>query len=251
MAPDTPTAAWTPYCGVGPGPAELAGRWNLDPLVLGSLAALAVAYVLRWRRGAGAQDYAFAAAVAALLVAFVSPLCALSSALFSARVAHHVAVVAVAAPLLAFGLPRSLVPAAPLRATVALHAVLLWLWHAPSPYAWALSSDAGYWLMEATLLGSAFVLWAAVRRAHALPAAAALLATLVQTGLLGALITFAGRPVYAPHARTAQAWGLTPLADQQLAGVIMWAPMAGLYLVAALALVERALRPARPGAAAA
>jgi len=53
-------------------------------------------------------------------------------------------------------------------------------------------------------------------------------------GLLGALITFAGAPLYAPHAVSTLAWGLTPLEDQQLAGLIMWAPAAVFYLAAAL-----------------
>jgi len=53
-------------------------------------------------------------------------------------------------------------------------------------------------------------------------------------GLLGALITFAGTPLYAPHAVSTLAWGLTPLEDQQLAGLVMWAPAAALYLAAAL-----------------
>ncbi len=58
-------------------------------------------------------------------------------------------------------------------------------------------------------------------------------------GLLGALITFAARPLYAPHFLTTLAWGLEPLEDQQLAGLIMWAPAAGFYLAAALFIAGR------------
>src|SRR5690606_23249383 len=79
----------------------------------------------------------------------------------------------------------------------------------------------------------------AVLRASAPAAVAALLATMVQMGLLGALITFAGQPLFAPHLTTTAAWGLTPLADQQLAGLIMWAPAAGVYLLSALVLLGR------------
>jgi len=53
-------------------------------------------------------------------------------------------------------------------------------------------------------------------------------------GLLGAVLTFAGQAVYEPHAYSTLAWGLTPLEDQQAAGLIMWAPAAALYLAAAL-----------------
>jgi putative membrane protein len=51
--------------------------------------------------------------------------------------------------------------------------------------------------------------------------------------LLGAILTFTDRPLYTPHLLTTQAWGLTPLADQQLAGAIMWVP-AGVIMAAAV-----------------
>jgi putative membrane protein len=53
-------------------------------------------------------------------------------------------------------------------------------------------------------------------------------------GLLGALITFAPRPLYPPHFATTYAWGIPPLADQQLGGVIMWIP-AGVLMAAGFA----------------
>ncbi len=58
------------------------------------------------------------------------------------------------------------------------------------------------------------------------PAAAmgAILATTVLRGLLGALITFAARPLYEPHFASTPGWGVAPLENQQLAGILMWAP---------------------------
>ncbi len=50
-------------------------------------------------------------------------------------------------------------------------------------------------------------------------------------GFLGALITFASRPFYAPHLLTTAAWRLTPLQDQQLGGAIMWVPGCIVFLV--------------------
>ena len=72
---------------------------------------------------------------------------------------------------------------------------------------------------------------------------------MVQMGLLGALITFAARPLYAPHWLTTQDWGLSPLDDQQLAGLIMWAPGSLVYLFAAVAILYRSLGPAAGRAA--
>jgi putative membrane protein len=93
--------------------------------------------------------------------------------------------------------------------------------------------------MQVSLLGSAIGFWRAVRAAPVPAAVAGLLATMVQMGLLGALLTFAGRPLYACHAITTQPWGLTPLEDQQLAGLIMWVPGGAIYLAAALRLAHR------------
>src|SRR3546814_11484875 len=88
--------------------------------------------------------------------------------------------------------------------------------------------------MQLSLLASAAAFWGALRRVSSPTAILLLLAMMVQMGLLGALITFAGAPLYAPHYATTMVWGLTPLEDQQLAGLIMWAPAAAFYLGAAL-----------------
>jgi putative membrane protein len=228
-------AIWTPYCGVGATPVDLALRWNLDPVLL---ATFAVAAVMLWRRRSGVAGWS---ALALAAVIFVSPLCALSSALFAARTVHHVLLVAAVAPLAAWALPKTR-PGGLLASTL-LATVVFWAWHAPGAYAWALSSDAAYWLMQLSLGGAAVAFWMAVRAARMLPAVAALLVSTVQMGLLGAILTVADRPFYAPHATTTFAWGLSPLADQQAAGLIMWAPAASIYLGVALWMTWRALGP--------
>jgi putative membrane protein len=243
---------WIPYCGEAPGPEVWLTRWNLDPVLGVALLLLAIAlwYPAAWQqvgaqRRRGALRWAFAVTV----LLYVSPLCALSSAFFTVRVVHHMALVLVIAPLLAFGLEPWLrrLPAPPWTCT-AIAAVAFWTWHAPAPYAAALSSVTMYALMQITLVGSATAFWLAMRRAGPAVALAAILATTVQMGLLGALITFAVRPLYAPHFASTLAWGISPLHDQQLAGIVMWAPGSIAYLVAAMWIgwhwlrAERALR---------
>lgn len=234
------TQIWSPYCGVAPAPAELLARWNLDPVVLvllliGSMAAL--------RLPKAERSYAWAA-VGVMAIAFVSPLCALSSALFSARVVHHVLLVGLAAPLIARALSSQpwRAPGGPLSWTL-IHGAVFWLWHSPPAYAAALSSDLLYWVMQASLLGSAWAFWASLQRVSAPTAVGALLLSMVQMGLLGALITFAGQPLFAPHLLSTAAWGLSAHEDQQLAGLIMWAPASAIYLGAALARLGRMLGP--------
>lgn len=230
---------WTPYCGAGPSPTEIWSRWNFDPLLLGALS-LMVAWL--WLAAPSRRGLALAA-VAVLFVSFVSPLCALSSALFSARTAHHVLLTSLAAPMMAWALPRPRASRS-LAAATLVFAGAFWLWHVPALYEAALSNRGVYWLMQASMLASAMIFWRAVRAAPAPAAVAALLATTVQMGLLGALLTFMPRALYAPHALTTAPWGLSPLDDQQLAGLVMWIPPAGVYLAAALALLGRQLRGA-------
>lgn len=233
---------WTPYCGRAPVPEELLSRWNLDPALIAGLAAIVAVYVFFMRDLPPRQRTFFAGAIVLLLILFVSPFCALTSALFSARIVHHALLVSAAAWLLVVSLPDHVIPErlrVSLISATFVQADVFWLWHAPPLYAWALSSDAAYWLMQATILLSACAFWAAIRRASAPAAVMALLATMVQMGLLGALITLVPTPLYAPHFLSTQAWGLSPLEDQQLAGLIMWAPAAGIYLVAALVLAGR------------
>lgn len=235
-----------PYCGAGPGPAEAWSRWNTDPLLLTGLALLLGWALLRPASRRGMALLAWSV----LVVAFVSPLCALSSALFAARTLHHVLLIGVAAPLLALALRDGTRRRAGawLSLALPLHVVILWLWHAPPAYAAALSGDAVYWGMQATLLGSALVFWAAAlgRRDEAWPYVSGLLAMMAQMGLLGALITFAPAALYAPHLATTQAWGFSPLQDQQLAGLIMWVPASLIYLLAALVRAGRWLDEAAP-----
>lgn len=241
---------WIPYCGAAPLPAELMARWNFDPLLLAGCALAVVTYGYAFHDAPSRRRTRFAAAMVAIVFLYISPFCALGSALFSARVVHHVALTVVVAPLLVAAVPSErLRIRGSLAAWTGMQAAVFWVWHAPPVYGWALSGDAAYWLMQATLLLSAAGFWAAARRAAAPAAAAALLATTVQMGLLGALITFAGTPLYAPHVLGTAAWGYSPLQDQQLAGLIMWVPAAGLYLGAALLLVHRWLAESRTAAA--
>lgn len=232
------------YCGPAPVPDDIWARWNFDPLLMALLGFLALAL----GRGRSSNARAGWTAIALMAVIFVSPLCALSSALFSARVLHHVLLVGAVAPLLALAFPVWRVGSPPLAALVATSAVILWLWHAPGLYAWGLSSVPAYFLMQVSLLGSAWLMWRAIL-SPATPSGAALVAlvaTIGQMGLLGALIVFAPGPLYAVHLASTAPWGLDPLADQQLAGLLMWVPAILPYLGVGLWLAWSSLRRSEP-----
>jgi cytochrome c oxidase assembly factor CtaG len=131
-----------------------------------------------------------------------------------------------------------------------LHAVAIWLWHAPKLYQATLSSETMHTVQHVSFLGTALLFWWALL--HGVPSRLArpatviyLFTTAVHTSLLGALLTFAPRLWYPLYDATTAPWGLTPLEDQQLAGVIMWVPAGLSYLIAALALAATWLREPR------
>ena len=239
-----------PYCGTAPVPAELWSRWNFDPALL--LALLAMLAVLLGAARKPARQWTHAIAWhpslhgwAALTLGLITPLCGLSVALFSARVAQHMWLVLVAAPLLALGtMPRMPGMAGPGTAA-GVFAAALWVWHLPAAYSATFTSDITYWVMHITLTGSAVLLWSTLfdaRNHNIVARLAAAFGTLLQMGLLGAIITFAPRMLYSQHLASAPVWGLRPLEDQQLGGLIMWVPgcvaLTGIVLVLVLQLVR-------------
>lgn len=226
------------YCGPAPGPAELLWRWNLDPAAMAAVVLFAL-WAARSRSGV--------TATLVLALTLISPLCALSSALFSARVAHHILLVAVAAPLLALARPARGPVSVGLPFLAATAA--LWLWHAPLPYDAALGHVGLYWLMQASLLGTAFLFWQAAFSRPGGSGAPWVLFAYMAMGLLGALLTFAPEPLYGAHRLGPLLWGMEPLADQQLGGLIMWVPAGLPFAVWGAMLARRAWR-AMGGAAA-
>ncbi|MFX0546574.1 cytochrome c oxidase assembly protein [Roseovarius sp. S1116L3] len=218
------------YCGAPPPPADLWASWNLDPVLIAALAVLTV--VLRHKPTG-------LAAVAVMVLAFVSPLCALSSALFSARVVHHVLLVAVAAPLLAFTFRAR--AAGGIALPFVASTLVLWGWHHPLSYDAALSNMGVYWMMQLSLLGTAIWFWWAVFTAEHAPIDRLffVIGGFAQMGMLGAILTFAPSPLFAAHAFAPFEWGLTPLRDQQLGGLIMWVPAGIPYALAAAMMARR------------
>lgn len=228
-------AVFVPYCGSPPVPGSQS--WNFDPALLSFLvAALAVGILLAGRSEQSNRDRAlFVSGWIILGLAFVSPLCNISVALFSARVFQHMAVTFVAAPLLARGVLGSCGGRTPLPGSIAAICTItftacFWFWHSPRAYDETLQSNLVYWLMHLTLLGAALAFWATVLWSRGLIAFSLLSAIGLQMSLLGALLTFADKPLYVVHAFTTTPWGLNWIQDQQLGGLLMWVP-AGLLLV--------------------
>jgi putative membrane protein len=246
-------SGFVPYCGLPP----LPGRetWNTDPILISALVGLAIVYAAGCR-GKGApskrQQTYFAAGFFITLAALITPLCNLSVALFSARVSQHIVLTLIAAPLLALGRPeRALAALLPRLKESKLwdgrlamvigggaYAVALWTWHMPGPYDETLRNNYVYWAMHITTIGAALLLWHGLLLQNAKHSCAALIVgfgTGVQMSLLGAVLSLAPRPMFVVHFTTTWSWGLTPLQDQQLGGIIMWVPAGLLFAIYSLA----------------
>lgn len=246
--------------------------WAL-PFVLGVGLAYGVGLFSLWRRaGAGhgvrpSQAVCFGCSWAVLIIALLSPLDELSSVFFSAHMAQHELLMLVAAPLFVLGAPYRVIihaiperfrsaAAGPLRAiglssfwrvlttpviVLSLQLIVLSVWHVPGLFEAALQNEGVHTLQHALFFGSAVLFWWTLiaGRYGAIGYGVGLLfvfMTALHGGTLGALIMVARRTWYPSHAERTAAAGADALADQQLAGLLMWVPGGLLLLAAALAL---------------
>ena len=105
----------------------------------------------------------------------------------------------------------------------------------------ALRYEWAHWLQHLSFLVTAMFFWwttlDGLLRGRARAGSIALLfATALHTALLGVLISLAPGQLFPTQSVAAEQWGLTPMLDQQVAGLIMWIPGGVGYAVAALAL---------------
>ena len=251
--------------------------WSWDPLMSVSLAVSAGLYgrglVRLWRTPGGRravrpwQVAAFGSGWLTLVLALLSPLDVLSDVLFSAHMSQHELLMVVAAPLMVLGRPfvvmlwafgpdrrqriagwtRSPSAAGAWRTATGpltvwlLHAVALWVWHAPLLYEAAVTSEAVHIVQHLSFFGTAALFWWAIvhgrygRMGYGV-AVLFVFTTALHSGALGALFTFGSQVMYPLYAARSAIYGVSALQDQQLAGLIMWIPFSLTFLIVGLAL---------------
>ena len=261
-------------------PAQLWRAWTLEPAVVALLLATAAVYVvgiIRLRRapgGAGAvtglEVAAFTAGWVVTAAALVSPIDAAGGALFSAHMVQHELLMIVAAPLLVAGMPlpalvwaapgalrrmqpltrtaaRALTWASEASVAWALHAAAIVMWHVPVLFDAAVHHDAVHAAQHFSFFGTALLFWWGLLRGRDARAGygiavLSVFTTAVYTSVIGALLTVAPNAWYSAYAVSPTSWGVTPLEDQQLGGLIMWVPGSIVYTVVGLWLFAAWLR---------
>jgi putative membrane protein len=221
----------------------------------------------------------FASGWLVIALSLLTPLHALGGRSFTAHMIEHELLMLVAAPLLAWSKPIGVLlwafptgarhgiasvgqqswyastwsaVSTPLAATL-LQGAAMWLWHAPDLFNRALLSETWHAAQHLSFVFTAILFWwsmdAAARERRAGVAAFWLFFTSLHSGLLGVLMTFAQSPWYPRYIELGLRGlnGMTPLEDQQLAGIIMWIPGGMVHAVVALVYLGRWLNSMRGG----
>jgi putative membrane protein len=229
--------------------------------------ALVVLAAVAYARGAGVLPLrriaSFIAGLFVVLVALSPWLDRAAHERFSAHMAQHMLLLTVAPPLIVYGRPlfawmmslsrssRRVIARAESRVSRVIDVVahpafvwaaytgVVWVWHFPRLYEAAVVSSGVHVLEHATFFGAGVLVWGTLigagtrRRVGYAPALALAFLTMLPSVWLAMILSFAPRAIYDAY---------PSLADQQLAGAIMWAPMALGSMLTVGALFVRWLR---------
>ncbi len=251
---------------------SLLTSWTLDPLQLGPVLIVALAYGTRVRtlrrRGTAVPRWriaVFGLGIALLVLAFASPVATIGEGeLFSAHMLQHVTLGDLAPLCLLAGLTGPILrPVLALRPVERLRvlanpavalpiwAANLYLWHLPFLYEAAVRHSAVHALEHICFFTAGAIMWLPVLETLPAPewfgtgAKLAYIAVVrVVETVLGNVFLWAGAVFYPVYATGDELWGISPLRDQGLAGAVM---MIEGSLVTITALAWLFLRMAREG----
>lgn len=265
-------ATLIPVPALAHGPAALAEYWVTWALLL-TLVGYLVGVARAGQRPSLMRLSLFLCGWATLAIALVGPIEHWAGSSLAGHMTQHMLLLAAAPPLLLLARPmpqylqalparaRRLVgaplgqiyrvsAAAPVSAFI-VHGLAIWFWHLPLPLQLAIEHqllhDAVHFLFFSSGLWFWWSLIAPGRLGQGGFGLASVLAvlTMMHTGMLGALLTFAPQLLYPDH--PAGFGGFDHLSDQQLAGLLMWVPGGLIYAAAALALTGHWLQRIDPG----
>jgi putative membrane protein len=242
--------------------------WSLHPSVLIGTALLGALYFygigpLRRKNGWGppaspAQILSFCTALLLLLFSLNGPVHDLSDYyLFSVHMVQHLVLTLVFPPLLLWGIPGWLLRPLATRPGVypvarvlsrpwvaaALFSASLAFWHLSPYYDLMMRDHQVHIFTHLMFMVTATIMWWPVMsrvpelpRLQPLPGILYLFLVCLPMQVIGALITFAGENLYPWYAAASRTWGLSPLDDQRLGGLLMWIP-GNLWVFGAIAVL--------------
>ena len=257
VPPSLPAAAaadagWTLVPPSLPAAAAVDAGWTLAPLVLLALAGYLGVYAARWRtarREGGARAAsgwrlaAWCGGVLTLFVALISPVDRLGEQLASMHMVQHLLLADIAPILFTLGLTRWILrpvtrrvhrieeAAGPLASpwfAVAAYVGAMWLWHVPALYDASLEHDAVHTLEHLTFAAAGLLYWwqllSPIRsrlRLGGMGPIAYMAVTKLLVGFLGVLLAFSPDLLFDAYDAPGTRWGLSPLDDQHVAGLLM------------------------------
>jgi len=261
LAAPLAAAAHGPVPADAPTLANLALNWHVEPLVAAALVLAAVAWLALVRRVRrvhpetpvpAVRSVAFLGGLFAIAVALMSGIERYDTTLFSVHMVQHLLLLLVAPPLIAFAAPvtqllraasrgvrvRLLLPMLHSTAASVLgnpivawltFGLVLWISHFSPLFNIALEDQGAHDLEHAAYLVAGLLFWwpvvgldPAPRRMSYAARVLYLLLQLPINSFLGMAILFADDPLYPHYATLGSPYGITALADQQLAGGLMW-----------------------------
>jgi putative membrane protein len=226
--------------------------WSFDPLVLLGVLILVALYAVGWRRARRPRERhppsfwrltLFAGGILTILVALVSPLDSLGDQLMVMHMVQHMLLIDIAPILLILGLTKVLLRPVTRRLqtierragffghpafAVIFYGTVLWFWHVPALYDKAQGNDWIHAFEHLCFFAAGSLYWWHVlspirsrMRLAGLGPVAYMTGGKLVVGLLGIALAFAPHVIYPFYAHQPHYWGLSPLEDQMMAGLVM------------------------------
>jgi cytochrome c oxidase assembly factor CtaG len=226
--------------------------WSLEPSVLVGVAALAIVYVLAWRRGraTGSQHKPgwgrltlFFCGLALILVALVSPIDELADQLLVMHMVQHVLLLDLVPICLILGLNKVLLRPVTRKLqglerragylahpafAVLVYVGFMWAWHIPGMYDAALRNSGIHTFEHLCFAAAGALYWwhlqSPIRsrmRLGGLGPVSYMVSTKLLVGILGIVLAFAPTSLYPFYQHHPHYWGLSPSEDQSMAGLVM------------------------------
>jgi len=186
------------------------------------------------------------AVVAGLLLlaaTLAPPLARVAQILFAAHMTQHLFLIVGAAPLLVAGGVR--LPIRPVWAWLLFVSVFLF-WHWPTAFQWAALHPPAGFLELGSIFVAAVIFWSAALDGPGLSdggRALTVMTAAVVTDLPGVVMLFAPTAICVMPHENAALFGLSPLNDQQIAGLLMWVPANLVFFGIATFLFARWISP--------